>query len=168
MQLTFDLDPGEAVAWASVIEAAWLVKEELTKLKLKSFVKTTGGKGLHVVIPITRRYTWDQIEIYTKTFAAYLSALQPNRFTTNMKKAKRHGKIFIDYLRNQRGATAIAAYSPRARKNAPVATPLNWDELSVEIRSNTFTTHNLPKRLAGLKNDPWADFFELKQTLQLP
>ncbi|MES2141731.1 MAG: non-homologous end-joining DNA ligase [Pseudomonadota bacterium] len=166
--VTFDLDPGTELEWKKVIEAAFFVKENLAQLNLISFVKTTGGKGLHVVIPIKRQYSWEKIKIFAQTFVKYLEMLKPDLYISNMNKSKRKGKIFIDYLRNQRSATAIAPYSTRAKKNAPIATPLAWNELSVRIKSDSFTVKTLPKRLTQLKKDPWIDFFSLKQTLRLP
>lgn len=166
--ITFDLDPGSDTEWKKVIEAAFLVKEHLKKINLHSFVKTTGSKGLHVVIPIKRLYSWGKIKIFAYTFVKYLAAQNPQLIVANMNKVKRTGKIFVDYLRNQRSASTIAPYSTRIRSNAAVATPLNWDELSTRIKSDTFTVKTLPKRLVQLKHDPWADFFILKQKLSFP
>jgi bifunctional non-homologous end joining protein LigD len=166
--ITFDLDPGLDTEWKKLIEAAFFVKDNLRKINLKSFVKTTGSKGLHVVIPIKRLYSWDKIKIFAHTFTQYLVMQNPQLLVANMSKAKRKGKIFVDYLRNQRGASSIAPYSTRTRANAAVATPLNWNELTTRIKSDTFTVKNLPQRLAKLKHDPWKDFFILKQKLSLP
>ena len=166
-QITFDLDPSPEVEWKEVIEAAYFVKENLDKINLRSFIKTTGGKGLHIVIPIKRLYSWNEIEIFAHTFADYLVSLKPHSYVATMSKAKRRGKIFIDYLRNQRGATAIAPYSTRAKENAPVSTPLSWDELSPKLKSTTFTIRNIAERLSHLKEDPWGDFFKVKQKLPL-
>lgn len=166
--IIFDLDPSPEVKWRKVIEAAFFVKENLGKLNLTSFVKTTGGKGLHIVVPIKRLYSWDKIKLFAQTFVTYLQALNPDLYVSQLSKSKRKGKIFIDYLRNQRGASAIAPYSTRAKKNAPIATPLAWNELSPQIKSDTFTIKTLPKRLAHLSKDPWEGFFSLKQTLQFP
>ncbi|WP_240992235.1 non-homologous end-joining DNA ligase [Rickettsiella grylli] len=166
--ITFDLDPGMNLEWKKVIEAAFLVKEHLKKIHLHSFVKTTGSKGLHVVVPIKRLYRWDKVKVFTQTFVNYLAMQNPSLFVAHMNKAKRTGKIFIDYLRNQRGASSIAPYSTRMRRNASIATPLSWDELNVRIKSDTFTLKNLPKRFASLKRDPWENFYLLKQKLSLP
>ncbi|MGC1854978.1 MAG: non-homologous end-joining DNA ligase [Candidatus Aquirickettsiella sp.] len=166
--ITFDLDPGLQVEWKRVIEAAFFVKDHLQKLHLKSFVKTTGSKGLHVVVPIKRLYSWDKVKVFSHTFAKYLSMQNPQLIVANMSKTKRKGKVFVDYLRNQRGASSIAPYSTRIKKNAAVATPLSWNELNTRIKSDTFTVKNLPQRLAKLKQDPWADFYLLKQKLSLP
>lgn len=163
--ITFDLDPAEDVAWKEVVKAAILVKDELEKIGLQSFVKTTGGKGLHIVTPIQPRYEWIDVSHFAKAFAQYLTLKYPAKYIDTMSKVKRKGKIFVDYLRNQRGATAIAAYSTRARAGAPVSTPLSWQELSPKIHSDYYTLFNLPKRLHSLSKDPWENFFIVKQKL---
>ncbi len=161
----FDLDPAPNVPWKKVIEAAFRVKEELEELGLQSFVKTTGGKGLHITIPIQRRYSWEQVNHFSKIFVEYMVSKYPKDYIGTMSKAKRVGKIFIDYLRNHQGATAVAPYSTRSRENATIATPLAWEELTPKIKSTQFTLKTLPKRLAKLKKDPWQDFFKIKQKL---
>ena len=166
--VTFDLDPGLDAEWKKVIETAFFVKDHLLKLNLQSFVKTTGSKGLHVVVPIKRLYSWDKVKIFAHTFVKYLAMQNPQLIVANMSKTKRKGKIFVDYLRNQRGASSIAPYSTRIKENAAVATPLSWTELNARIKSDTFTVKNLPMRLVKLKHDPWADFYLLKQKLSLP
>lgn len=163
--IIFDLDPASDVTWKEVIQTAFLLKDELEKLNLESFVKTTGGKGLHVVLPIKRLYSWEQVKIFTQLFVNHIVSLNPKKYIATMSKAKRSGKIFIDYFRNNRGATAIAPYSTRVKDHAFVATPLSWDELSPRIKSDSFTIQNLPERLAKLKKDPWEDFFIIKQGL---
>ncbi len=155
------------VEWKKVIEAAFFVKDHLEKLNLKSFVKTTGSKGLHVVVPIKRLYSWDKVKVFAHTFVKYLAMQNPQLIVANMSKTKRKGRIFVDYLRNQRGASSIAPYSTRIKENAAVATPLFWHELSTRIKSDTFTLKNLSQRLAKLKHDPWADFYLIKQKLSL-
>ena len=163
--ITFDLDPGEGIAWKTIVKAALRIKEELEQLGLTAFVKTTGGKGLHVVIPILQQYTWDDVMLFSKTFAKYLMIKYPSEYIDTMSKSKRENKIFIDYFRNQRGSTAIAAYSTRAKEHAPIATPLSWEELGPNLKSDHYTIHNLEKRLSHLKVDPWDDFFTLQQKL---
>lgn len=165
--LIFDLDPGPAVKWKTVVEAALLIKKELARLKLTSFVKTTGGKGLHVVIPIAPEYNWDEVRNFADVFANYLATNHPDKYIAKMTKAKRVGKIYIDYLRNLKGATAIAPYSTRARLHAPLAIPVAWNELSDDYRDTFFTVKTISKRLLNLKRDPWRDFFKLKQSLNL-
>jgi bifunctional non-homologous end joining protein LigD len=164
--IIFDLDPADDVPWKKVIAAAKLIREKLNALQLKSFVKTTGGKGLHVVVPIKPKYGWEEIKNFSHVIVNNIVEENPDDFIGNMNKAKRKGKIFLDYLRNGRGATAVAPYSTRARKNAPVSTPLSWEELTTKIKPNTFTVKNLMKRLNSLKQDPWEEFYKLKQDLK--
>jgi bifunctional non-homologous end joining protein LigD len=164
-RIVLDLDPGEGVTWKSVIEAARDLRELLAELELTSFVRTSGGKGLHVVVPLSRRNSWDQLKAFAKGVADTMAAQWPDRYLATMSKAERKGKVYVDYLRNQRGATAIASYSTRARPNAPVATPLSWEELSARIQADAFRVSNIFKRLDLLKADPWKDFFTTKQSL---
>lgn len=166
-RLTFDLDPAPDVPWMRVIEAARAVRELLdSEYSLTSFVKTTGGKGLHVVVPLLpRRYGWGTVKAFCYEVATRLAQTAPQHYTTNMAKAARQGRIFVDYLRNDRGATAVCAYSTRARPGAPVSTPLGWNELSPAIRSDHFNVANLPTRLAALQHDPWDGIAAMRQAL---
>ncbi|MCX5771817.1 MAG: DNA ligase D [Candidatus Hydrogenedentes bacterium] len=169
-RITFDLDPGPDVPWDAVVTAAHLVRDRLEEAGLRSFVKTTGGKGLHVVAPLKPSRArggadWDEVKSFTKAIADGIVREDRSRYIATMSKAKRAGKIFVDYLRNSRGATAVAAYSTRARQGAPVATPLRWDELTPDMRPDKYTIQNLPQRLKTLKSDPWDDFFEIRQSL---
>jgi len=164
-RLIFDLDPDEALAWGTVIEAAQDVRDRLAALGLRSFVKTTGGKGLHVVVPVEPRLDWKQAKGFTMRFAETMAKERPDRFVAIMSKRARRGRIFIDYLRNERGSTAVAAYSTRALPRASVSTPLAWDELSDGLRADHFTVDNLRHRLAFLKDDPWPGFFKLRQRI---
>jgi bifunctional non-homologous end joining protein LigD len=160
----FDLDPDPDLPWPRVVEGAKEVRAFLEdELGLKSFVKTTGGKGLHVVAPLQPADDWDTIKALTKAVVTEIAAAAPERYTANMAKAKRRGRIFLDYLRNQRTATFIAPYSTRARPGAPVAVPLAWPELDTGLRSDYFTVETILRRLAGQKRDPWADFFKIRQ-----
>jgi bifunctional non-homologous end joining protein LigD len=164
-RLTLDLDPGEAVEWANVVAAAQEVRDRLSTYKLESYVKTTGGKGLHVVVPLRPKATWDMAKGFCQSLAEAMARDTPDKYVSVMTKSRRRGRIFVDYLRNGRGATAVAAYSTRARTGAPVSVPITWEELSSGIRANQFTVENLRQRLDFLKQDPWEGFFDLKQTL---
>jgi DNA ligase D len=166
-RIIFDLDPDEGLSWATVKKAAVLVKKELESIGLQSFLKTTGGKGLHIVIPIFPKEGWTTIKDFSHAISKHLESQYPDIFISNMSKEKRKGKIFLDYLRNSRGATAIAAFSTRARTNPTVSVPLRWDELSSLKKSNYYTIHNLPKRLKTLKTDPWEGFFDIKQNINI-
>lgn len=167
-RLIMDLDPGPGVGWPAVIDAALEMRTRLKGLKLKSFVKTSGGKGLHVVVPLTPDADWETAKAFSKSIAEAMAADAPDRYVAVMTKKRRNGRIFIDYLRNGRGATAVAAYSTRAKPNAPVSTPLDWDELSPAIASDHYTIGNLRQRLDHLKHDPWAELMKIKQKLPRP
>jgi bifunctional non-homologous end joining protein LigD len=156
--ITMDLDPGEDVAWEAVLAAAREVEQRLKKSGLAAFVKTSGGKGLHVMAPLKPKATWAAAKDLTKAIADSMASDSPDRFVSTITKSKRRGKILVDYLRNQRGATAVAAYSTRARPGAAVSMPLAWEELSPAIGPAHFTVENAPTRLASLKSDPWEDF----------
>lgn len=166
-RITIDLDPAPELPWKAVVEAAFDVKKHLQAYELMSFVKTTGGKGLHVVIPIKAEYEWETVKQFTQIFVQFLEKKNPDKYIRTMSKAKRKGKIFIDYLRNQRGATAIGAYSTRARIHAPVSTPLFWEELSEHREDTEFTIFTLPKRMEQLKQDPWKELWTIQQSLNL-
>lgn len=166
-RLIFDLDPDPSVDWPVTIRAARELRERLDDLGLTSFVKTTGGKGLHVVVPVQRRHGWDEAKAFTKAVVEAMAAETPEQYLTKMSKAARRGKIFLDYLRNDRGATAVGAYSTRAREGAPVSVPLEWSELSPAIRSDHFNVQNLPGRLAALKDDPWQDIAKVRQSITM-
>jgi bifunctional non-homologous end joining protein LigD len=163
-RLIFDLDPGEGVRWTEMIDAAREVRDFLGELKLESFVKTTGGKGLHVVVPVEPAMAWEPAKAFTQSVAEALARKRPDRYVAIMAKRLRRGRIFIDYLRNGRGATAVGAYSTRALPRASVSTPLAWDELSEGIRSDHFTLTNIRARLQHLK-DPWPGFFKIRQRI---
>jgi bifunctional non-homologous end joining protein LigD len=164
-RITFDLDPGEDVPWTALIDAANEVRERLRAMRLESFVKTTGGKGLHVVVPLTPKADWDTVKAFAQGLAEAMANDTPGKYTATISKRARGGKIYIDYLRNGRGATAVAAYSARARAGASVSTPLDWSELSPTIRPSHFTVDNLPTRLRHLGSDPWAKIGSVKQSL---
>lgn len=164
-RLVLDLDPAPGVPWTRVVEGALAIREVLGALDLVGFVKTTGGKGLHVVVPIRPTAGWDALHALGEGIGAELARRAPDRYTINPLKAARRGRVFIDYLRNARGATAVAAYSPRARSGAPVSTPLGWSELEGPARPADFTVQTVPGRLTSGRKDPWADFFSVDQAI---
>jgi len=164
-RVTIDLDPDRGLDWSRMIEAAMTVRGLLSEMGLDSFAKATGGKGLHVVVPLAPRYGWDEVKAFSKSIAEELVRRAPDAYTASLAKKARRGRIFIDYLRNQRGASAIAAFSARARPGAPVAAPLAWKEVENGTRADAFTVITLPQRLAALTRDPWHDLHKLKQKL---
>jgi bifunctional non-homologous end joining protein LigD len=147
-----------------VIEAAREVRARLlSTFKLESFVKTTGGKGLHVVVPVTKSMEWERAKALCEGVARAMTADSPDRYVAHMAKGARRGKVFVDYLRNGRGATAVAAYSTRARPGAAISTPLDWNELTEAVKSDHYRLGNIGRRLANLRRDPWEGFFEMRQ-----
>jgi bifunctional non-homologous end joining protein LigD len=164
-RVVFDLDPGEDVAWDRVVAAARLLHRLLAQLGLESFLRTTGGKGLHVVVPLNPGCPWPQAKGFAQAFASSLAQAHPLEFIATASKARRAGLIYIDYLRNSRGATSVASYSLRARTGAPVAMPLRWNELGKLESGHDFDIHSAPKRLARLRSDPWEGIDELRQNL---
>ncbi|MDX2093148.1 MAG: non-homologous end-joining DNA ligase [Kofleriaceae bacterium] len=163
--IVFDLDPDVGLGWERVALAAFELRGRLNDLGLESWVKTTGGKGLHVVVPIERRLDWDEVKDFSRIVVEHMEHDDPARYTTNMAKRARKGRVFLDYLRNGRGATFIAPYSPRARPHAPVAVPISWEELAHGIDPLTLTTTTVPKRLGALDEDPWHDLLTTKQAI---
>jgi bifunctional non-homologous end joining protein LigD len=164
-RLIFDLDPGEGVAWTDVIAAARDVRARLEKIGLECFVKTSGGKGLHVVLPVEPRLDWEAAKAFTQRVAEDMARERPDRYVATMTKRVRIGRIFVDYFRNGRGATAVAPYSTRALPRASVSVPLDWDELSESLRADHFTVDNVRHRLGVLKRDPWERIGKLKQRI---
>jgi len=164
-RIVFDLDPDEGLELAILKAAAIEVRDFLADLGLKSFLRSTGGKGLHVVAPITPKRGWPEVKAFSKAVADAIVSVRPDRYTANPLKKTREGKIFIDYLRNQRGGSAIVNYSTRAREGAPVACPLRWDELKGLKRAAPYTAKTLPARLRALKRDPWQKFFSTRQSI---
>jgi bifunctional non-homologous end joining protein LigD len=164
--LVLDLDPAPDVPWSEVVKAAFDVKTRLEALGLNAFAKLTGGKGLHVVVPVYPKAGWPAVKKFTRTFVNEMVRDEPRRFVASMSKVKRTGKIFIDYLRNDAEATAIAAYSPRARPGAPVALPIEWDELDADAaQAPRFGVREVPKLIAKRKRDPWAGFEDARRSL---
>ncbi|MDL2402589.1 DNA ligase D [Rhizobium mayense] len=166
--IIMDLDPGPGVPWERVIEAAEETRARMNQAGLEAFVKTSGGKGLHVVSPLKPSADWLVVKAFTKSIADQMAADSPARYVSTITKSKRQGKILIDYLRNQRGSTAVAPYSTRARPGAAVSMPLTWDELSPAIGPAYFTVNNAPTRLAALRSDPWEDFRSAAVPLEQP
>jgi DNA ligase D len=164
-RIIFDLDPGEGLGFADVAEAAHEVRAYLGDLGLTSFAKTTGGKGVHVVVPVDGRYGYPQVKAFAKKVAESLAAKTPTRYLTRISKAERRGRIFIDYLRNDATSTAVAAYSTRSRAGAPVATPVTWDELIPALDPVDFNVNTVPARLARIGGDPWREMGKVRQGL---
>src|SRR5262245_27098806 len=161
--MIFDIDPDAGLPWGQVVEACSTLRERLGEIGLKSWLKTTGGKGLHVCVPLSRRQDWNEVKDFARRLAESVAARQPARYTLNPLKAQRKGRIFLDYLRNGRGATSIAAYSTRARAGAPVSMPLAWEELDRRLRPDAWTVANVSKRLR--EADPWLDFYACRQSI---
>jgi bifunctional non-homologous end joining protein LigD len=166
-QVVFDLDPDESLPFSRVAAAARRVRALLAGHGLESFVKTTGGKGLHVCVPLEPEQGWDELAEFTRAVAQRLARDEPAAFTANMAKAHRKGKVYVDYLRNVRGANAVGAFSTRAREGAPVSVPVHWDELDRLSGPTDLTVAEVPLRVLGLSSgrsaDPWARYRELKQ-----
>lgn len=164
-RLVFDLDPGPDVPFAEVKRAATDIRKLLAKLDLESFLRVSGGKGLHVVVPLAPGCDWGLSKRFARSFADALAQSEPDRFLATATKSRRNRRIFIDYLRNARGATAVASYSMRGRPGAPVALPLAWSELAKLHRADVFTIKDVPAKLKRRRNDPWAGMDALKQNL---
>jgi bifunctional non-homologous end joining protein LigD len=163
-RIIFDLDPDESLGFADVVAAAHEVRERLAALRLTSFVKTTGGKGLHVVVPIEPVTPWREAKAWAKRLSELMAADAPERYLTRISKAERSGRIFIDYLRNDPTSTAVAPYSTRSRPGAPVAMPLAWEEVVPSLDPAEFSVHTAPARLANAA-DPWVSMLEIRQRL---
>ena len=162
-RIVIDLDPGDGVRWPQVVDGARTVKRALDALGLRSWVKTTGGKGLHVVVPLVPAADWSRCLAFARELCVTLAELE-RIFTTMMGKQHRRGRIYLDYLRNNRTNTSVAAFSTRARPGAPVSVPVAWTELS-RVRPDKLTLRTVPKLLARRKRDPWADYWGCAQQL---
>lgn len=164
-RIVIDLDPGGRVGWPDVVAAARTVRGALAALDLESFPKTTGGRGIHLVIPLVPKADWSDCLLFSRRLCEALERLEPDRYTTRYAKAGREDKILLDYLRNNRTNTSIAAYSTRAREGAPVSVPVTWDELRPSLDPRRLTLATVPQRLARLKADPWKSYWTCRQRL---
>ncbi len=165
-RIIFDLDPDEAIPWSTLAASALEVRKRLKAIGLESFVKSTGGKGLHVVVPIRPEHPWPIVKEFAHRFVLAMEKDAPSRFLTKMTKAARSGKIYLDYLRNERGSTAVAPYSPRARAGLPVAMPLSWIELKSD-QPPRFGVAEFPEWRKRLSRDPWKEMPKLQQRLSI-
>ena len=164
-RIVFDLDPGPGVSWKEVVDAARQIRKLLEDLKLTSFVRTSGGKGLHVVVPLNPGCDWDVVKPFAHGFADTMAQMEPLKFVSTATKKFRNGKIFLDYLRNGRGATSVASFSLRAREGAPVAMPLRWEELGKVKSGAAFDIDSALARMKRLKAHPWAGIDQVEQDL---
>ena len=163
-RMVFDLDPGDGVGWPALVRAAIEIRDRLSSRSLRSFLRTSGGKGLHVVVPLLPGCDWARVKPFAREVATAMAAEAPDRYVSSAPKHLRSGRIFIDYLRNGRSATSIASFSLRARSGAPVAAPLAWDELDPRRRVG-FDIETMPERLRRIRNDPWEGIDDIRQAL---
>jgi len=164
-RFVLDLDPDPALSWRVMTEAAELAKVLLDEVGLKSFIKTSGGKGYHIVIPLTRRQGWDEVKSFSQAIARHMAKVFPDRFSAVLGPKNRVGKIFIDYLRNSKGASTVAAFSARARAGMGVSTPIAWEELREIKAADQWTIHTALKRQRALGADPWQGYWRCRQGL---
>ena len=164
-RLVFDLDPDPSVGWRDVVAAARQLRGFLDQAGLQSFVRTTGGKGLHLVVPLAPAAPWPQARAFAQAVAEAAREADPLRYVATASKRSRKGKIFIDWLRNGRGATSVASFSVRARAGAPVSMPLRWEELGRLSGGNAYHLGNALARLARLRRHPWDGIETLRQAL---
>ncbi len=166
-QLVFDFDPDPCTSWEEVVSGIKELKKVLEGHGLIPFLKLSGGKGVHIHVPIVAEYSWDEVHEYSAAIAAEMEKRNPDTFTANPLKKERRGKLYLDYVRNSRGVSFVAPYSTRAREGAPIALPIHWSELSVKLKPNEFTVSNIANRLRKSTDDPWAKFFESARMLDL-
>jgi bifunctional non-homologous end joining protein LigD len=164
-RIVWDLDPGPEVGWSQVVSTARQLRTLLDVLGLQCWVKTTGGRGLHVVLPLRRERSWSECLAFSRHVGEAMVGADPGLLTTAFAKAGRERKILIDYLRNNRTNTSICAYSPRARPGAAVSMPIAWSELTVRLRPERFTVQTVPKRLRQLRADPWSGYWKTSQRI---
>jgi bifunctional non-homologous end joining protein LigD len=164
-RIVLDLDPGPQIAWKTVVASAKVVRALLRTIDLESFVKTTGGKGLHIVVPLEPRHDWKACLELSRAVAEALVRHDPDLFTTTFAKRGREDQILVDFMRNNRTNTSVAAFSTRAREGATVSVPLAWSELTPALTPSSFTVATVPARLKRQRKDPWAEYFTLKQRI---
>jgi bifunctional non-homologous end joining protein LigD len=164
-QMILDLDPGIGVQWSRLRDAAREVRERLERRGLQSFLRTTGGKGLHVVVPLDAVHPWEEVRGFARALADAMQSDTPDAFIATADKQARSGKIYVDYLRNARGATAVANYSTRAKRGAPVAVPIAWEELARITGADHYRLAGIRRRVAQLERPAWPDFAKFKQRL---
>ena len=162
-RIVWDLDPGPQIAWKQIADAALLLRDVLTAIKLKAWVKTTGGRGIHVVVPIAPKRDWSECLEFSRDVSESLVNSNPGLFTTAFKKLGRERKILIDYMRNNRTNTSICAYSSRARPGAHVSTPIDWSEL--DTQPDRWTLSTVRQRLRKLRKDPWTGYWTARQQI---
>jgi bifunctional non-homologous end joining protein LigD len=167
-RVVFDLDPGTRVSWTQVIAAAREVRKLLASIGLKAFVKTTGGRGLHIVVPIVPQHDWSECLEFARAIAMLMAEDNPGSYTTDFRKAGREDKILIDYLRNNRTNTSIAAFSVRAREGAPVSMPVDWSDLKASADPGRFHVTSVRAAFARQRADPWREYWRTTQQLRLP
>lgn len=165
-QIVFDLDPDSSILWGHTVDTALEIHEMLAKLGLKSFVKVTGGKGLHVQVPILPLYSWDAVKTFSKSLMKILIEKYPDQYTINMSKTRRKGRIFLDYFRNSYGATAVVPYSLRARERPSIALPIAWKDLKSSLSPDDFIYPDA-LRLIKKRRDPWKEYWSIKQRIQI-
>ena len=164
-RMIFDLDPGEGITWAQLVEATQLTRKMLDMLGLASFLKTSGGKGLHIVVPLTPRLGYDEVKDFSQSVVVHLARTLPSLFVAKSGARNRVGRIFVDYLRNGNGATTACAFSARARPGLGVSVPLKWSELKGLKGASPWNIFSVHARLAKLREDPWKDYASTRQTL---
>ena len=164
-RIVFDLDPDPSLPWERMLEAAQLTRELLDALGLRAWCKTSGGRGLHVVVPLTRHAGWDEAKDFARAVASHMAATLPERFSAKMGAQNRKGRIFVDYLRNNRGASTAAAYAPRARPGLGVSVPVDWDELHTLTSGDQWNVANVRERLEALRTDPWSGYEKARQRI---
>ena len=164
-RIVLDLDPGPGVSWRRVIEGAKDLKERLEALELETWLKTSGGKGVHVVIPIARRSSWADVAAFTRAVAYGMTSDSPTKYIAKASKAARKGLIFVDWMRNTRGATAVAAWSTRARPGAPISVPIDWSAIDELEGGDQFRLASIQEHVGKRRRDPWADLPKSRQRL---